>query len=312
MIWVLICLLVLGVAAAPYAAERRRLMMDDDARADAPGAFIDLKHGRTHYRYFGPQSAPLAVCVHGLTTPSFVFEALADGLVAKGYRVLVYDHYGRGFSDRPNVAQDSAFFVSHLNELLEALGETESVLLIGYSMGGAISTAYTAAFEERVQRLVLLAPAGMGHQLGPIAKIIRMVPGLGGWLFMASYGRSHRKGTEKERSLNSAVPFVVDRQQRELQYRGFLPSVLSSLRNGLRAHSKADHQSIHAAGTCVTAIWGAADDVIPLYCKDKMAGWNPAAEQVVVPEAGHSLPYTHPDAVLEQIPQAPPEQHRSP
>ena len=311
MIWVLICLLVLGVAFAPYIAERRRLVMDDAARADAPGAFIDLKHGRTHYRYFGPQSAPLAVCVHGLTTPSFVFEALADGLVAKGYRVLVYDHYGRGFSDRPTAAQDSSFFVSHLNELLEALGETESVLLIGYSMGGAISTAYTAAFEERVQRLVLLAPAGMGHQLGPIAKIIRMVPGLGGWLFLASYGRSHRKGTEKERALHSAVPFVVDRQQRELQYRGFLPSVLSSLRNGLRAHSKADHQSIHAAGTRVTAIWGAADDVIPLYCKDKMAGWNPAAEQVVVPEAGHSLPYTHPDAVLDQIPQAPPEQHRS-
>lgn len=307
MIWVLICLLVLGVAAAPYAAERRRLMMDDDARADAPGAFIDLKHGRTHYRYFGPQSAPLAVCVHGLTTPSFVFEALADGLVAKGYRVLVYDHYGRGFSDRPNAAQDREFFVSHLDELLNALGEHEKFLLIGYSMGGAVAAAYTAAFAQRVRNLVLVAPAGMGHQLGPLANFIRVMPGIGDWLFMAGYGRSHRKGTEKERALHSAVPFVVDRQQRELQYRGFLPSVLSSLRNGLRAQAKADHQSIHEAGTKVVAIWGAADDVIPLDCKDKMAGWNPAAEQVVVPDEGHSLPYTHPDAVLDQIPQAAPE-----
>jgi len=307
MIWVLICLLVLGVAAAPYAAERRRLMMDDDARADAPGAFIDLKHGRTHYRYFGPQSAPLAVCVHGLTTPSFVFEALADGLVAKGYRVLVYDHYGRGFSDRPNAAQDREFFVSHLDELLNALGEHEKFLLIGYSMGGAVAAAYSAAFAQRVRNLVLVAPAGMGHQLGPLANFIRVMPGIGDWLFMAGYGRSHRKGTEKERALHSAVPFVVDRQQRELQYRGFLPSVLSSLRNGLRAQAKADHQSIHEAGTKVVAIWGAADDVIPLDCKDKMAGWNPAAEQVVVPDEGHSLPYTHPDAVLDQIPQAAPE-----
>ena len=307
MIWVLICLLVLGVAAAPYAAERRRLVMDDDARADAPGAFIDLKHGRTHYRYFGPQSAPLAVCVHGLTTPSFVFEALADGLVAKGYRVLVYDHYGRGFSDRPNAAQDREFFVSHLDELLNALGEHEKFLLIGYSMGGAVAAAYTAAFAQRVRNLVLVAPAGMGHQLGPLANFIRVMPGIGDWLFMAGYGRSHRKGTEKERALHSAVPFVVDRQQRELQYRGFLPSVLSSLRNGLRAQAKADHQSIHEAGTKVVAIWGAADDVIPLDCKDKMAGWNPAAEQVVVPDEGHSLPYTHPDAVLDQIPQAAPE-----
>ena len=307
MIWVLICLLVLGVAAAPYAAERRRLMMDDDARADAPGAFIDLKHGRTHYRYFGPQSAPLAVCVHGLTTPSFVFEALADGLVAKGYRVLVYDHYGRGFSDRPTAAQDREFFVSHLDELLNALGEHEKFLLIGYSMGGAVAAAYSAAFAQRVRNLVLVAPAGMGHQLGPLANFIRVMPGIGDWLFMAGYGRSHRKGTEKERALHSAVPFVVDRQQRELQYRGFLPSVLSSLRNGLRAQAKADHQSIHEAGTKVVAIWGAADDVIPLDCKDKMAGWNPAAEQVVVPDEGHSLPYTHPDAVLDQIPQAAPE-----
>ncbi len=307
MIWVLICLLVLGVAFAPYIAERRRLVMDDDARADAPGAFIDLKHGRTHYRYFGPQSAPLAVCVHGLTTPSFVFEALADGLVAKGYRVLVYDHYGRGFSDRPTAAQDREFFVSHLDELLNALGEHEKFLLIGYSMGGAVAAAYTAAFAQRVQQLVLVAPAGMGHQLGPLANFIRVMPGIGGWLFMAGYGRSHRKGTEKERALHSAVPFVVDRQQRELQYRGFLPSVLSSLRNGLRAQAKADHQSIHEAGTKVVAIWGAADDVIPLDCKDKMAGWNPAAEQVVVPDEGHSLPYIHPDAVLDQIPQAAPE-----
>ena len=307
MIWVLICLLVLGVAFAPYIAERRRLVMDDDARADAPGEFIDLKHGRTHYRYFGPQSAPLAVCVHGLTTPSFVYEALADGLVAKGYRVLVYDHYGRGFSDRPNAAQDREFFVSHLDELLNALGEHEKFLLIGYSMGGAVAAAYTAAFAQRVRNLVLVAPAGMGHQLGPLANFIRVMPGIGDWLFMAGYGRSHRKGTEKERALHSAVPFVVDRQQRELQYRGFLPSVLSSLRNGLRAQAKADHQSIHEAGTKVVAIWGAADDVILLNCKDKMAGWNPAAEQVVVPDEGHSLPYTHPDAVLDQIPQAAPE-----
>ena len=302
MIWVLICLLVLGVAFAPYIAERRRLVMDDDARADAPGAFVELQNGVTHYRYYGPEKAPLAVCVHGLTTPSFVFEALADGLVAKGYRVLVYDHYGRGFSDRPTAAQDRTFFVSHLDELLQALGETEKFLLIGYSMGGAVATAYTAAFEQRVRNLVLLAPAGMGHQLGPLAKIIRLVPGVGDWLFMASYGRSHRKATEKERVLASAVPFVVDRQQRELQYRGFLPSVLSSLRNGLRVQAKTDHQKIHAAGTKVTAIWGAEDDVIPLYCKDKLARWNPDAAQVVVPDVGHSLPYTQSQSVLDVVP----------
>ena len=54
--------------------------MGEIARADAPGDFCRLKNGLTHYRYFGPKTGALIVCIHGLTTPSFVFEALAEEL----------------------------------------------------------------------------------------------------------------------------------------------------------------------------------------------------------------------------------------
>ena len=47
MIWAPICLLVLGVAAAPYAAERRRLVMDDDARTVILIRFYHALHGLT-------------------------------------------------------------------------------------------------------------------------------------------------------------------------------------------------------------------------------------------------------------------------
>ena len=70
------------------------------ARADAPGRFALLSRGATHYQFLGLRGGPLAICVHGLSTPSFVFEALAAFLIGRGYRVLIYDHYGRGYSDR--------------------------------------------------------------------------------------------------------------------------------------------------------------------------------------------------------------------
>jgi pimeloyl-ACP methyl ester carboxylesterase len=92
MIWLLI--LVAKIAALPFLADYARLKMDDRARGDAPGKFIKLRRGITHYRRFGPQEGPLVVCVHGLTTPSFVFEGIAEAYVKNGYRVLVYDHYG--------------------------------------------------------------------------------------------------------------------------------------------------------------------------------------------------------------------------
>jgi len=112
MIWLLI--LLAKIAALPFLADYARIKMDDRARGDAPGKFIKLRRGITHYRRFGPQEGPLVVCVHGLTTPSFVFEGIADAYVKNGYRVLVYDHYGRGYSDRPVGLQNRAFFVHHL------------------------------------------------------------------------------------------------------------------------------------------------------------------------------------------------------
>ena len=38
--------------------------------------------------------------------------------------------------------------------------------------------------------------------------------------------------------------------------------------------------------------------MIPLTCKDTLSEWNPQARQAVVPDAGHALAYTHPDAVM--------------
>ena len=68
----------------------------------------------------------------------------------------------------------------------------------------------------------------MGHELGWTAKLVRDVPIIGDWVFMATYATQHRRGCEVERALDTTVAFVVDRQQKELQYRGFIPSVLAS------------------------------------------------------------------------------------
>ena len=149
--------------------------MDAQARADAPGEFASLSNGITHYQFHGPVDGPLVVCVHGLTTPSFVYEGLAKRLMERGYRVLVYDHYGRGYSDRPKGDQDRAFFVSHLEELLEHLNIDTPFDLVGYSMGGWVVTAYAAIHPTTIKRLFLLAPAGMGHELGWTAKLVRDV-----------------------------------------------------------------------------------------------------------------------------------------
>jgi len=105
-------LILLGVVAiTPFVIERRKPDMDDSIRDLAPNEFAKLSDGHTHYQWHGDPDGPVLVCVHGLTTPSFVWEALLPGLTEAGYRVLTYDLYGRGMSDRPKGAQTRSFFM---------------------------------------------------------------------------------------------------------------------------------------------------------------------------------------------------------
>lgn len=108
-----------ALVAAPFIAEAFRPRLTDKRRAAATGQVADLPNGPTWFQWRGPRDGPVAVCVHGLTTPSFVWGPLADHLAGLGFCVLTYDLYGRGLSARPKGEQDSAFFNAQLAALLD-------------------------------------------------------------------------------------------------------------------------------------------------------------------------------------------------
>ncbi len=301
MIFYALIALVAAVLIFPFLAEALRPRMTASRRKLAPGQFANLSQGTTHFQWTGPEDGPIAVCIHGLTTPSFVYGPLADGLAAKGYRVLTYDLYGRGFSDRPKGDQDSAFFNRQLDDLLADQDVTEPFLLFGYSMGGAIAAAYTAANLGRVEQLVLLAPAGMALDLGPLVDMAQRGTFMGTWLTLGFYPKSLRRATEGERGLDSPIPHMVDRQIEETRLKGFAPAVLASLRGVLDEDLEPAHRAIAEAGIPVTAVWGETDEVIPLDCKDRLSDWNPKADNHVVKGAGHTVTYTHTAEVLTAL-----------
>ena len=297
MIWWLLAG-ILALIALPFVLETLRQPVDEAARETAPGRFAELPEGITHYRWTGPRDGPVAVCVHGLTTPQFVWDRIADDLAHMGFRVLTYDLYGRGYSDRPGGDQDAAFFFRQLNALLDDQGIAEPVTVLGYSMGGAIATAFAAQHPERVERVVLLAPAGLGHDLGGLMKFAANTPLIGDWLMQVIGGVMLRKGIRAEGAMaRSAIPDIHDLQEAETRKRGFLSAVLSSTRHMLRRVQTKEHKAIAATDISVLAIWGEEDSVIPLSGLGKLAELHRDARQVAIPGAGHGLAYTHPKEV---------------
>ncbi len=300
MAWGLPLAALATAAVQPWLAERRR-QTADAFRDQAPGRFAKLSQGVTHYQWLGRTRGPVVVCIHGLTTPSPVWYAIARGLDALGYRVLVYDLYGRGFSDAPRGAQTGDFFARQLLDLLDHQELTEDVTLMGYSMGGSIATHFTAQHPERVRRLILLASGGAWLREDRITELSRTLPGLGDWLHAVVATRQERRALRRQLGHRFDVEGIVELQLAEYQSRGFLRSVLSSRRHMLADMQEMQHRAIGRAGVPTVAIWAEKDEVIPLKSLGALTQWNRAIRQEVIPGATHDLAYRNADAVIEVL-----------
>lgn len=294
-------ILLAAIAIAPFVVEALRKPMDASARRDAPGDFAILPQGQTHYQWSGPEAGPTVVCVHGLTTPSFVWRSVAAALAHEGFRVLSYDLYGRGYSDRVGGPQDASFFNRHLDALLNDQQVEGEVSLIGYSMGGAIVTAYSAETTRPVKCVVLLAPAGMRSVGEGLLQRMAHMPLVSRWLMLGVYPLMLSKGLRAETDAPTSIPGINALQRNEMRYRGFFPAVHQSVVGMLTGDFQAFHAKLRDAKRPVQAIWGARDDIIPLAAMDTLRDWNPNVQHHVIAEAGHGVTYSHTDEVLAKV-----------
>jgi pimeloyl-ACP methyl ester carboxylesterase len=300
--WGLVGIFVIAdlIFLPPIIARARRLEMDDGTRASAPGQLARLGDGITHYQWHGPKTGEVIVLVHGLSAPSFVFSGLIPHLTSAGNRVLTYDLFGRGWSDRPRNRQTGAFFARQLDELLRDQMVSRQVTVLGYSMGGAIAPHFACLHPGRVSKLVLVAPAGFGHDLGRLTGFMVAVPVVGDWLMGVFGGSALRRAARRERD-GGSIPDIAERMVRETRYRGYARSILSSLRNLLRRPITDLHVRLATARVPVLAIWGRLDETIAVAHAGVLGALNPTARNVIYDDSDHGMTYREPARLAETV-----------
>lgn len=276
------------------------------ARGGAPGKFKPLSHGLTHYELDGDTTRPLLICIHGWTTASYVWDPLKPFLRDMGYRILSYDLYGRGYSDRPIMPQTASLFSSQLTELLEALRlERHPVSVVGYSMGGAIAARFASERLDQIRRMLLIAPAGMAVRAPGPRNFARRNPQLVDPHILTLLPLVLRRQFQREADrlkTNVSVQRIAQKQLRELEFRGYLPSLLSSLKGVLAANMRQEHLTISKSPIRIRALFASEDTTIPHpRAKDLFDQWHPGMTPVshLIKGVGHAVPYTHPHLVLE-------------
>ncbi|EDL64973.1 2-succinyl-6-hydroxy-2,4-cyclohexadiene-1-carboxylate synthase [Bacillus sp. SG-1] len=92
--------------------------------------------------------------LHGFTGDNSTWDELLPYL--ENYRTIAVDLLGHGRTDTPD--NPDRYQIEHAIEDLKAIIDelnTEEVYLLGYSMGGRLALAFSAAYPERVKALIL-------------------------------------------------------------------------------------------------------------------------------------------------------------
>ncbi|KZT27023.1 alpha/beta-hydrolase [Neolentinus lepideus HHB14362 ss-1] len=126
-----------------------------------------------------PNAPPPAVMLHGYGAGlGFYFrnfQAMANWAGKRGTDVYALDWLGMGRSARVpftvkakredipgRVAEAEAFFIDSLEEWRAKMG-LEKMTLVGHSLGAYFSVVYALKYPTRVNKLILLSPAGVPH-----------------------------------------------------------------------------------------------------------------------------------------------------
>ena len=265
--------------------------LNDAVRTRLGGSYIRLSGGVTHYALEGPANGQVVVLVHGGTVPMFTWDAVSPLLTAAGYRVLRYDMYGRGYSDRPHVTYNRQLYRGQLLELLDALNLKEPVDLAGYSFGGGIVADFADRYPQRVRRLALISPVVYNFKTPRIFRI----PVIGEILarFIGIRTVTKRANTMYEGTPsaehNSAL-FV-----KQTTFKGFQDSLLSMIRSDAIGDYRDSYESVGKQKRSVLLIWGSHDTEIPEDVIKTARKLIPHVQFHAIPDAGHNIVFQKPE-----------------
>jgi 4,5:9,10-diseco-3-hydroxy-5,9,17-trioxoandrosta-1(10),2-diene-4-oate hydrolase len=230
-----------------------------------PDRFVTAGGVRMRYWCAGEQGSPILL-LHALAC-SADFWARVMAPLSKRHRVFALDLVGFGLSDKPDASYTAAYLAGTVRNFLDALG-LERVHLVGNSMGGAVALQFARDYPARLDHLVLVCAAGLGHAVGAGPRLLS-VPVLGEFLAKPRR-RTSRRVIEACVHDRSVVPEVlVESVYHHGKSDGAVTSLLRTLRSFIRlGGQRADvieenRAAFPRLAVPTLVLWGERDRMIP-------------------------------------------------
>lgn len=296
----------LAAAYAGGAFHARAYTQRVNAIWPADGRFIESQGARLHVREAGDEAAPRVLLVHGASANLRELWGPLAADLTHDHRVIAFDRPGYGHSTRPaRGAQQLRVQARMAADVLEAAGG--KAIVVGHSLGAAVSLRLAIERPELVSALVLIAPASHPYP-GPNAWWARLaaapvaghlfcttlIPWLGPILGQAGIANNFWPSKAPEGYYQDAGVGLIFRPQ----------AFRASARDVLATKSEFTAQAPLYRDLLTPAIIVTAEKdkvVSPKRHARALADDLQASELVTAPQAGHMPHRLRPDLVLSAI-----------
>lgn len=229
--------------------------------------------------------------VHGFPLSGLLWEPMSAEL-SRDFRLIVPDLRGFGRSEA-SASTSMGRFVDDLAALLDAIGETRPVTLVGMSMGGYIAFEFCRRRPDRLRALVLAntrARADTEEEAQARRQTAARVPREGSAI-VARAMVSHLFGVHAPQELRDRW---VERMA------GEKPIGVAAALEAM-ARRPDSFETLASMRLPVLIVAGGDDTLMPVEDARKMQQAAPHARLEVIPGAGHMSPVEQPQRFLDLL-----------
>ena len=263
-------------------------------------------HG--HQRaYVMAGQGPALLLLHGLGCDHTTWEPVIRSL-AKKYTVIAPDLLGHGRSAKPRADYSVGGYANGMRDLLTVLN-IDKVTVVGHSLGGGVAMQFAYQFPERTERMILVAPGGLGPEVTPIIRAVSL-PGFHAVMGALTLPGLRHLGMAGMRALSrSGLSMTHDLDEVAEIYDTFKdPRARRAIRHVVRAVVDTRGQIVTMVDRAyltqampMLVVWGSEDKVIPVKHAETAAAVAPGAHVEVLGNSGHFPHKDHPERFVKIV-----------
>lgn len=246
-------------------------------------AFLERENGRRVYYEDNGSGERAVILVHGWGMSLRMWDYTLPALTAAGYRVVALDHRGCGQSDKDFADMGIDAIAGDVQALVSELG-LQRVILNGWSLGGAVVVAAAAGLGDACGGLVLTCGATPAYLQKPDFPYGGTEDALAATLEALAADRAAFLMALSEGVCAAEVSPAVT----NWMWQSFMDASPMAAR-ALAELGPLDQRALLASlSVPILAFVGGKDGVVdPAVCRS-VAEFNPGAEVMEFPDAGHA------------------------